>query len=392
MAKKETIKINKKNGCKEFRSSFRFIGQIKPVKKKDEKTNSWVEQPTYQLTKTESGKDRRVLQFLIETAMGNELKVELGGMEFPSVYPYSSSAGKSIKVPWADRHDKTKWGVSEDDGYHLVETDWDKTESLKDACQVGAWVEVRGKYEPSTIKKGDGKEFNFLKRTITKVTPIQDGMLPDRNGELKPIKNGKDEFVYVCDFNSADFKEVNYMSMQIGIRSTYQEEPNTDCKVNAVFLMNGKERSNPEPVELNVYYTEPEEGKKSLADAFSEMNEYDFIEVIGQDNNRSLYEWIEVQDVVENNNPFADVDCEVLARKERVTVGDKKGLEITGYVAGTYIPDLLTEEEFSRTVKEVEASDFNVSESPFKEEKVETKSPFEADEQSSNDEFDPFKD
>ena len=68
-----------------------------------------------------------MLQFIVETAFKNELKVELAGMEMGYAYAYSSSDKKTAKLDWNDRLDKSKYP---NETYHLIETDWDKTERL----------------------------------------------------------------------------------------------------------------------------------------------------------------------------------------------------------------------------------------------------------------------
>ncbi|MER3123551.1 hypothetical protein [Bacillus altitudinis] len=88
MAKKKSdIKINKNHEGKEFSNFFRFVGKVKPVMKKDDATDSWIEAAISELTQTITGKDRKVVQFIVETANRNELKVELAGMEQGYVYP-----------------------------------------------------------------------------------------------------------------------------------------------------------------------------------------------------------------------------------------------------------------------------------------------------------------
>ncbi|MEK4846390.1 hypothetical protein [Bacillus sp. FSL W8-0183] len=88
MAKKKSdIKINKNHEGKEFNNFFRFVGKVKPVMKKDDATDSWIEAAISELTQTITGKDRKVVQFIVETANRNELKVELAGMEQGYVYP-----------------------------------------------------------------------------------------------------------------------------------------------------------------------------------------------------------------------------------------------------------------------------------------------------------------
>ena len=246
------IKVNKKHEGKEFKSSFRFIGQVGQVSKKDKETGSWEKRPIYFQKPTTTGKQRRVLQFEVETAMSNRLRLELAGMEQQYAYPYSSKHKKSEKVAWADRNDKSKFP---DDTYHAIEVDWDKAERLGKTIKEGDWVEVRGQYQFDTFSPEDGEEKVFMKRVISSVRPIQNGVIVNDDGTTQTVKHGGEEFDYVTDFNDRAFREVNYFSMQIGIRSTYQEE-NGDTKVNAVFLDYGKERSEPKDVELIVYQKE----------------------------------------------------------------------------------------------------------------------------------------
>jgi hypothetical protein len=357
MAKsKEIVKINKKHGGKEFRNFFRLIGQVKPVRKKDQATDSWGDVPFFETTTTKTGKPRRIVQFNVETALSNELKVELAGMEQNVVYPYSSTARKATQVAWADRHDKTKYP---DDTYHLIDPEWDKAEKIGQTVNAGDWVEIKGHYEFDTIVNEDGKESKFKKRIIDSCEVIQDG---------HEVKQAGETFKYVCDFNSPEFKEVNYFSMQLGIKSTYQDENTKDTRVNGVFLAYGKDRSEPKDVELTVYHVEPEEGKRSLADAFGTLQRLDFIEVTGQDNNRATFTYVDVVEELEDDDPFADVDSSAkVTRKERVVSGDKKGLEITGYVTGSKINGFLTEEEITKPVQDESPFSVDISDDPFAE-------------------------
>ncbi|MNC23034.1 hypothetical protein D3C75_710460 [compost metagenome] len=72
--------------------------------------------------------------------------------------------------------------------------------------------------------------------------------------------------------------------------------------------------------------------------------------MIGQDNNRATFAYVDVVEELPNDDPFNDVDdSQRVVHKERVTNGDKKGLEITGYVANSLTRELLTEEEFQKT-------------------------------------------
>ncbi|KAA9007309.1 hypothetical protein F4V43_02140 [Paenibacillus spiritus] len=377
------IKLNKKHEGKEFKSSFRFIGKVSQVSKKDE-SDSWVKQPIAQQTTTRTtGKPRRVIQFEIETAPSNRLRVELAAMEQKFAYPYSSTHKKSVTVDWADRNNKEKFP---DNTYHPIEVDWDKCERLAKLIKADEWYEVRGSYSIEEFTKDDGTTTTFVKRTINSVRPIVNGQIQQEDGTFQTVKHAGVEFDYVTDFNNPAFREVNYFNMQIGIRSTYQEEDTGDTKVNAVFLDFGKERSNPKDVELIVYQTEVAEGKKSLADAFASLNTYDFIEVTGQDNNRATFAYVDVVEELDSDDPFADVDdTQRVVRKERVTNGDKKGLEITGYVANSLMRELLTEEEFQKTATLTSAN-------PFENGNPATNNPFTDDPFASAANSDPFAD
>lgn len=359
------IEVNKDHGGKEFKSSFRFIGKVGKVSKKDQETDSWVKLPIYQQTTTRTGKPRRVLKFEVETALSNRLRVELSGMEQQYAYPYSSTHKKSVKVAWADRNDKSKFP---DNTYHAIETDWDKTERLGQLVNDGDWVEVRGQYQFDTFTPDDSNEEKvFLKRVIGSIRPIKDGLIVNEDGTTQTVKHDGEEFDYVTDFNDPNFREVNYFSMQIGIRSTYQDEETGDTKVNASFLDYGKERSEPKDVDLIVYQKETSEGKKSMADAFASLNMGDFIEVVGQDNNRATFSYVDVVEELPSDDPFADVDdTEKVVRKERVTNGDKKGLEILRYVQGSLMRGFLTEEELRKTAEVTTDNPFeNSDEDPF---------------------------
>lgn len=366
--KKYEIKVNKKHGGKEFRSYFRLIGQVKPVRKKEEGTENWIDQPLYQQNKTRTDKQRRVLQFNIETAKGNELRVESAGMANEFVYAYSSTHKKTIKIKFENRQDRAKWKDENkfvkdkdiDDTFHLMSNDWDATLELSQKVKAGDWVEVKGHYDPNEFMV-DGEERTSLKRIITAITPIVDGKLQNEGEEAKAVFHGGEEFVYLTDFSSPEFKEVNYFSMQVGIRSTYQDEATKDTKVNGVLLTYGKDRSEPKDVELMVYYKQPEKGK-SLAEAFASLEQGDFIEATGQDNNRATYTYVEVEEVIDDSDPFSDVDdSERTTRKQRVTNGEKKGLEATSYVAGSLMRGLLTEDELRKTVETTSEAPFDLS-------------------------------
>ncbi|QSF43465.1 hypothetical protein [Paenibacillus tianjinensis] len=376
------ITPNKKHGGKQFKNSFRFIGKVSQVSKKDE-SDSWIKQPIAKQYTTQSGKQRRLIQFEIETALSNRLRVELSGMEQKFAYPYSSTHKKSVTVDWADRNNKDKFP---DNTYHPIEVDWDKCERLGKMIKADEWYEVRGNYSFEEFTKDDGSTTLFVKRNINSARPIVNGQIQQEDGTFQTVKHAGEEFDYVTDFSSPLFREVNYFSMQTGIRSTYQNEETKDTKVNGVFLDYGKERSEPKDVELIVYQTEVPEGKKSLADAFASLNTNDFIEVTGQDNNRATFAYVEVTEEIDSSDPFADVDdTQRVVRKERVTNGDKKGLEITGYVANSLMRDLLTEEEVKKTVAVT-------NDNPFGSNSTATDNPFGDDPFSSTKSSDPFSD
>lgn len=430
MAKKKNkaeIKLNKIHGGKEFSNSFHYVGLVKPVRKKDNDTDSWYDVEIYETTKTKTKKDRRVLQFNIETAFKNELKVELAGMEQDKANAYSMTARKNYKVDWNDRFDKTKFP---DETYHLIDPDWDKAEKFGTVIQPDMWVEVKGHYEFNVFKNDEGEEINTVKRIIDQVYPLKNGEIiikglnegdtfkaydaaedgqylgsgkASKEGEAVvrvgwlnpdggivyvckveneeegkrieveyndsvlekdritaknntksqvrlPKSDGGFEYVdYVRDFKDENFREINSFEMQVGIKSTYQDEATLDTKINGVFLDYGKEKSVPKDVELTVYYKEAPEGKTPLATAFSRLNRLDFFVADGIDNNRAEFALIEVQETDEDN-PFADVG-EKLSDFEQVTTGTKKGLEVLRYVVGTYKKELLTEEEISGAPK-----------------------------------------
>jgi hypothetical protein len=356
------IKTNKKHGGKEFKNSFRFIGKVSQVSKKDE-SDSWIKQPIAKQYTTQSGKQRRLIQFEIETALSNRLRVELSGMEQKFAYPYSQTHKKSATVEWADRNNKEKFP---DNSYHPIEVDWDKCERLGKLIKADEWYEVRGQYSFEEFTKEDGSTTLFVKRNINSVKPIVNGQILQEDGTFQTVKHAGAEFDYVTDFKDPLFREVNYFSMQTGIRSTYQDEATKETKVNGTFLDYGKERSEPKDVELIVYYSQPEDGSKPMADAFATLNTYDFIEVTGQDNNRATFAYVEIEDHMASDDPFSDVSSDQqVIRTERVTNGDKKGLEVTGFVKGSLMRELLTEEEFKKTAAVTNNSPFDTTSDPF---------------------------
>ncbi|MEM5592898.1 hypothetical protein AAHH67_16030 [Niallia circulans] len=420
---KGDIKLNKVHNGKEFTNSFHFVGLVKPVRRKEQDGDSWYDVEIFDTTKTQTNKDRRVLQFNIETAFKNELKVELAGMEQSVANVYSSVDKKNHKIDWADRYNKEKYP---NETYHLIETDWDKTERFGKVIQKDMWVEVKGHYEFDKFKNNDGEEIKTVKRIIDQVFPLRNGEVEitglkendifraydaevegnylgmgkaDKDGKavlrvgwLNPeggklyickvenevegkraeqtytdgkVENGRititnnvdsqirvpkatggyDYITYVRDFKSEDFKEINSFEMQVGIKSTYQDENTLDTKINGVYLDYGKEKSTPKDVELVVYYKEAEEGKTPLATAFSRLNRLDFFVAEGIDNNRAEFSLVEVQET-DDDNPFADVE-EKVSDFEQVSSGTKKGLEVLRYIVGTFKRGLLTEEEIS---------------------------------------------
>ena len=349
-------------------------------------------------------------------------------MEQDFAYLYSSTEKKSYRIAFTDRHDKALYP---NETYHLIDTDWDKTEKVGNVLQNGIWVDVKGHYEFDTFTTDDGKEIKLVKRIIDSATPLRngeviikglkagdtfraydakedgnfmgqgkadkDGVATVRVGWLNPeggklyickveegnkegqrveqeytegtveaerftITNnlptssvridkpsGGYEYVeYVRDFKDENFKEINSFEMQLGIKSTYQDEETKNTTVNGVFLDYGKTRSTPKDVDLMVYYKEAEEGNTAIATAFGRLNPLDFLVVEGIDNHRAETAMIEVEEK-EEDNPFEDVGEKVISY-ETVTTGTRKGLEILNYITGTYTKELLTEEEISPEV------------------------------------------
>lgn len=439
MAKKSKgeIKLNKNHQGKEFSNSFHIVGLVKPVRKKDNETDNWFDVEIYDTNKTKSNKDRRVTQFIVETANRNELKVEVAGMEQDFAYIYSSVDRKSVRVPFSTRKDKSTYP---NDTYHLIDTDWDKAEKIGEMVTEGMWADVKGKYEFSKFTNDEGKEITSIKRIIEQVTPLKNGEITitglkegdvfrafdsevegtylgmgkaDKEGvakvrvgwlnpeggtlyitkmendvEGKRVKldytdgtvttdritvsnnvdssvrvdkqdgSGYEYITYVRNFRSEDFVEINKFEMQLGIRSTYQDSETLDTKINGVFLSYGKERSTPNDVDLTVYHKETEEGKDSLATAFSRLLPNSFLVVEGVDNNRAETALVEVQEK-EDDNPFLDV-AEKTIEYVQVSAGTKKGLEVLRYVQGTYIKELLTDEEIT-SVSEIDPFASNTS-------------------------------
>lgn len=327
------MKISKKHKGKEFHSYFHFVGQVKKHIK-GSGDNAEIK-PIYEVTQTKTHKPRRVVQFDLFTTKFNKLKIDMGGMEFDTVTLWSSSAKKPHRIPWVDRLDKSKYP---DSTYTLIGgTDWDNAEAWGNLLAEGMWVEVKGRYEFDTYTNEEGKEFLTVKRRPTLIEVVKDG-------DEIPLHN-KETVKYVCDFDSEDFREINHFNMEIGIKSTYQDENTQDTRVNAVFLAYGTEASVPKDVELIVYYKEPTPGKTALADAFSNLGRLDFVEVRGIDNNRPEFgEVVEESEV--DDDPFANVE-EQEASTRRVITGNRRGLEILSVVTGTTMKSMLTEAEIA---------------------------------------------
>ncbi|MGV6935929.1 hypothetical protein ACWA2B_10480 [Paenibacillus sp. CMM36] len=369
------IKVNNNHGGKEFNNGFHFVGKVKPIKEKDN-TDNWVDVPFYS---TEEEGKKKVFQFIIETAMSNELKVKITGKEKPYAYPYSRQHRKSAKVEWNQRYNKDTYP---DNTYHLIEPEWDRIDKFKEIVEKDFWVEVKGKYIPYEFDTEDGKTIKGISRQISFVNPIKEGKVII-DGEPQDVKVAGKSINYVCDFQSPDFIEVNRFNMQIGINTTYQDSETGDTKINAVVLTNGIERSEPKDVEMMVYQKKVEHGI-SMADAFSSLNTYDFIEVIGQDNNRATFAYVDIVEEISSDDPFSQVDSsEKVTRQERVTNGDKKGLEVISYVEGSLMRELLKEEEFKKSA-------VLTNENPFSE-SVASDDPFNQTTKPSDDPFaDPF--
>lgn len=200
---------------------------------------------------------------------------------------------------------------------------------------------IEVEYTDTTSESGKFKVYNNLKECGVRVDKI-DG-------------SGYEYKDYVMDFRDEKFHEINSFEMQIGIKSTYQDETTKDTKVNGVFLSYGKEKSQVDDVELDVFYEEPNEGYKAFADSFANLNPLDFLMVYGVDNNRAEFTLVEVQEA-EDDNPFADVQDKVVSY-EQAASGTKKGLEIKGYIGGTYTKELLTEDEVFGSEVDRDSSD-----------------------------------
>jgi hypothetical protein len=336
------LKVNGKHKGKEFQSYFHFVGQVKQHIKgygDNAETKEFYEQTT-----TRTNKPRRVVQFDLLTTKYNKLKIELSGMEREKAYAYSSKHKRTITLDWKDRNDKNKLP---DNTYHVMTVDWDLSQDIGSMLKEGMWVEVKGKYQFDKFYNDEGKEFLIAKRIITSLIPVTDG---------QDIKiNSKDTVQYVCDFADPNFKEVNTFNLEVGIKSVYQDEETRDVKVNGVFLDYGKERSTPRDLELMVYYKEPAEGKRSLADGFMSLNRFDVVEVRGIDNNRPEFAMVTEQAM--DDDPFADVD-ETEASSRMAISGTKKGLEVVTTV-GSVKRNALTEEEITPVVDVFYGDPFN---------------------------------
>lgn len=355
------VKLNKKHGGKEFKSFFHFVGKVNHHSKYDQESNSRVQQPFLEEGETRTNKPKKKLQFEIETAKDNNLKVELQGIPFDKAYVYSKSDKKAAPVNWNDRFDKEKYP---NETYHLIDTDWDKVEKFNPLIVEGAWVEVKGHYEFGSFHDSERGKVNFRKRIIDDVTPIENG---------QEIKAGKTTLLdnYVTDFKSDDFKEINFVSMQIGINTVYQEDESDDTTINAFFLDYGKERSTPYQTQLIVPYIEPEEGKAALSEAFKKLERLDFVEVQATDNNRPIFSNVEVEVDEEQEDPFTDVGEENKAKQtKRAISGSDKGIKISTVVNGSFTKEYLTEDEVKEPEPENKGKD-----NPFENNSSESEDP-----------------
>jgi hypothetical protein len=336
------LKLNKKHQGKEFKSFFKFVGQVKQTITGT--SDDFKVIPIYQTTMTnpkdpdKKPKPRRVLRFDIFTNKFNNISIQRAGMEFPKAQLYSSTDKKSAAIDWKDRFDKEKYPAKH---YHMIETDWDFCARVADEIKENDWVEVKGKYEFDKFVNEEGQEYPVIKRIISSVEVIENE---------QEFKIGKNTIKYICDFEDPDFTEINYFNLEIGINSVYQDEETKDTTINGIFLDYGKEKSTPKEVKLICLYKEPENNKTALADAIAQMNKYDFIEFVGVDNNRPVF--AEVEDDTDSvDDLFSDVD-EIVAKTRRVISGNKKGLEVTAVVNKTYQKQMLTEAEIGMTVEQ----------------------------------------
>lgn len=338
------VKINKRHKGKEFSSRFHIVGKVVPAVQRED-NGGYNDVPYYQeIESRKTGKPRRVLRFQVETAKSNRLEVELSGMEMDYVYLYSRSEGNTKRIPWKDRYNKEKYPPS----YTLIsKPEWDQAKEFYEEIFKNAdneiWVEVKGHYLFSEFIGDDGNLITYRKRIIDNLREI-------KNGDEINISGNK--IKYVTDFDSPEFVEVNRLYMQIGIKSTYQYEDTKDTKINGVFLQYGKERSEPFDVELMVPYVDPKNGKKALADAFATLDYLDFVEVIGRDNNRVEFQWVDVEG--NDDDIFDDVDGLQETKRELVISGNKKGIEVIGVVKNSIMRGFLTEEELEKSFEFVD--------------------------------------
>jgi hypothetical protein len=370
--KKPLIKLNKKHGGKEFKSFFHYVGKVSPFYKREDGVA--VKMPYVEQTETRTKKPRRVAQFTLETAKNNQLKVESAGMEQNGVYAYSRTEGNTAFVPWADRKDKSKLP---NETYHIIEADWDKIEQYHKLLKDDAWVEVKGNFEFFSFINDEGQKITITKRFINSIEPVEDG---------QEIKVAGQKVNYVTDFDSEDFVEVNHFDLQIGINSVYQENEGSDTKINAYFLDYGKTKSEPYQIELKVPYFEPEEGNISLANAFTKLNRFDFVQVTGRDSNRAITSEVPVAEE-KDDDPFSQVGSESKANETREAItGRERSLEVLAIVSGTWRKALLTEEDVK---VEEPKKNFN----PLAEENANDEDPFSNTGNSSNssDSKDPFE-
>lgn len=341
------MKINKNHNGKEFSSFFRIVGKVE--KHTAGIGEESVRKPIFESTITTTNKPRKVLQFDVATTKYNKLKVELAGMEKEKSYVYSSADKKGVNVNWNDRFDKNKYPGKT---YHLIAEPWDLTEEFGNKVKEDDWVEVKGKYEFSSFTNEEGKTFPIVKRIISSVELLEQSE-EEGKVQVKDSKSGKYKvFDYVCDFESENFQEINTFTLEIGIKSIYQDEDTKDTKVNAVFLDYGKTSSTINDLSLMVYYKEVEEGTP-LADAFAKLNKLDFVKVQGVDNNRPEFALIDNVKEEQDNDPFANVKEQVTSKKMAIS-GNKKGLEITGVIKNSWIKEMLKEEEVENLFPENE--------------------------------------
>ncbi|WP_405101656.1 hypothetical protein [Oceanobacillus sp. FSL H7-0719] len=351
------VKINKKHGGKEFKSSFHFVGKVKPFRRYE--NGMQVPQPFFDETPTRTGKPQRRVQFVLETAKNNELKIEGRAYVQKLAYAYNREEGETVSVNWDDRFDKDKLP---NEGYHFIDTDWDRLEKISELLEEGAFIEVRGEYEFDSFTNREGQEIKLVKRMISSAFPVEEGQEIKRNRKTV-VEN------YVTDFESEDFEEVNHSSIQLGINTVFQEEGEKDVKINGYVLTYGKERSKPSYPELLVPYVEPPAGKVSLSDAFLQLSKFDFVEVIGKDFNTVTYADVEVTNEDDSSfDPFAQVDgAEKVVETKRAVSGTRKGIEILSIVDGSYVSEMLTEEEVKPLEQAVSVNDTSVDQkdNPF---------------------------